>query len=115
MGVHYTYWLKTESTYLGWKSFFHGGECPLHSGPLFKANFLAALAFSLTLPHSLPAHRAFIFTCKDEIIKDDSSVGHNRCTCTTVHVDVYVHVHVHVNDYFRFYVHVQYCVHSCTL
>jgi hypothetical protein len=67
---------KKKPTYLGRKSFFHGGEFPIHSGQLLKANCLAPLAFSLTPLLPLPAYRAFILTYKDDINRPDSSVGH---------------------------------------
>jgi hypothetical protein len=56
---------EKKPTYLGRKSFFHGREFPIHSGPLLKANCLVPLAYS-----------AFIFTYKDNITKPNSAVRH---------------------------------------
>jgi hypothetical protein len=68
--------LLKEVTFSERRSLFHGGEFPIHSGPLLKVNCPCTLAFPS--PHA-PAstHRAFISLDKDDINKPDSLVGHS--------------------------------------
>jgi hypothetical protein len=54
---------KKKLTYLERKSFFHGGEFPIHSGSLLKDNCLAPLVFSLTPSANYPhTERLFLHT-----------------------------------------------------
>ncbi len=61
--VHISVDKEKKPTYLRRQSFFHGGEFPIHSGPLLKANCLAPIAFSLTPCASyLHAEHLFLHT-----------------------------------------------------
>jgi hypothetical protein len=54
-----------KPTYLGRKSFFHGGECPIPSGPCSKSAALHPLCFpsppTLTAPHAHHSHTKHLF------------------------------------------------------
>jgi hypothetical protein len=103
MRAHLTYWLKNWNPHT-WEGSPHGGECPIHSGPLLEANCLAPLAF---FPHPLHLlrflHTAFILhkkiTLTSPILLSGTGTLHyswgtfrtaSRNTCADIGIPVFI-------------------------